>query len=110
MSTINQNGIKSHRFERITLFYLKRLPAKLRSSEDLFIFIDKGDRPMKYKRSLLRFALAALLLVTGILMLDNLAAGIFVLFVAAYSLVSGLLWLRADKRQIENPNSEGGRK
>lgn len=63
---------------------------------------------MKYKRSLLRFALAALLLVTGILMLDNLAAGIFVLFVAAYSLVSGLLWLRADKRQSENPNNGGG--
>ncbi|OWA35836.1 hypothetical protein B9G55_08065 [Saccharibacillus sp. O16] len=62
---------------------------------------------MKYKRSLIRFALAALMLVTGILMLDNLVAGIFVLFVAAYSLVSGILWLRVDRRQNENPNSSG---
>ncbi|NGZ76492.1 hypothetical protein [Saccharibacillus alkalitolerans] len=54
---------------------------------------------MKYKRSVLRFVLAAILLVTGILMLDNLLAGLFVLFVALYALVSGILWLRVDMRQ-----------
>lgn len=54
---------------------------------------------MKYKRSILRFILAAIMIVTGILMLDNLVAGIFVLFVATYALVSGILWLRVDMRK-----------
>ncbi|OWR31982.1 hypothetical protein CDO73_05780 [Saccharibacillus sp. O23] len=63
---------------------------------------------MKYKRSLIRFALAAVMLVTGILMLDNLAAGIFVLFVAAYSLISGILWLRVDRRQNGEQKQSGG--
>lgn len=61
---------------------------------------------MKYKRSVIRFVLAAIMLVTGILMLDNLVAGIFVLFVAVYALVSGILWLRVDMR----PNGDGGKK
>ncbi len=53
---------------------------------------------MKYKRSLIRFLLAAIMFVTGIMMLDNLLAGIFVLFVGLYALVSGILWLRVDRR------------
>ncbi len=53
---------------------------------------------MKHKRSLIRFLLAAIMFVTGILMLDNLVAGIFVLFVGLYSLVSGILWLRVERR------------
>lgn len=53
---------------------------------------------IKYKRSLLRFALAAVMLVLGISMLDNLLAGLFVLFVAVYALVSGILWLKVDMR------------
>ncbi|MWJ30164.1 MULTISPECIES: hypothetical protein [Saccharibacillus] len=53
---------------------------------------------MKYKRSLIRFVLAAIMFVTGILMLDNLVAGIFVLFVGVYALVSGILWLRVERR------------
>ena len=59
---------------------------------------------MKHKRSLFRFALAALMLVTGVMMLDsNLWAGIFVLFVAAYALTSAILWLRVERRPQEQP-------
>ncbi|MDO3409800.1 hypothetical protein QWJ34_08495 [Saccharibacillus sp. CPCC 101409] len=59
---------------------------------------------MKHKRSLFRFALAALMLVTGVVMLgSNLWAGIFVLFVAAYALTSAILWLKVERRPQEPP-------
>ncbi|MCQ4087864.1 hypothetical protein [Saccharibacillus sp. JS10] len=52
----------------------------------------------KHSRSLIRFVLAAIMILVGINMLDNLVAGIFSLVVAAYALTSGILWLRVERR------------
>lgn len=53
----------------------------------------------KHNRSIIRFVLAAIMIAVGILMLkDNLIAGIFSLAVATYALVSGILWLRVERR------------
>lgn len=60
----------------------------------------------KHNRSIIRFVLAAIMIAVGILMLkDNLIAGIFSLAVATYALVSGILWLRVERRpEGSNPN------
>ncbi|MEJ8305774.1 hypothetical protein [Saccharibacillus sacchari] len=59
----------------------------------------------KHNRSILRFVLAILMIVVGILMSkDNLIAGIFSLAVATYALVSGILWLRVERRPQVSTN------